>query len=265
MNPASRPVVLLQTGDTPPAIRARVGNFDRMFFACPGWPGQNAVRVHVQAGERPGRSELYRAAVITGSHDMVTDAPPWSEWLAGWLARAFGEGLPLFGVCYGHQLLARALGGRVGYLPGGPELGTMAVSLTEKGKGDPLLAGYPPAFAANLAHSQTVLEPPPEALVLGGSIRDPHQILGYGSRAWGVQFHPEFDREIMLTYLDYFAPSPAVDSPPAGDTPEVAELPGRFLELFEPGRPNRGFPGGLYENGARTLDRRAPRQGRGNK
>lgn len=60
-----------------------------------------------------------------------------------------------------------------------------------------MLASMPGEFDAFLTHEQTVLVPPDEAIVLGRSDHDPHQILRYGPRAVSVQFHPEFTPEIM--------------------------------------------------------------------
>ena len=92
---------------------------------------------------------------------MVTDREPWSEDTAAWLREAAAAGLPMFGVCYGHQLLAHALGGKVGYNPTGSELGTQTVELLPPAAGDQLLDGLPASFPAQMLHAQTVLQPPP--------------------------------------------------------------------------------------------------------
>lgn len=74
---------------------------------------------------------------------MVTERADWSERTAGWIRNAMDAELPLFGVCYGHQLMAHALGGRVDYLPGGREIGTLPIALTPQGANDPFSAKLP--------------------------------------------------------------------------------------------------------------------------
>ena len=64
-------------------------------------------------------------AVVTGSHAMVSHREPWSEATGAWLAQLVAHGTPLLGICFGHQLLAHALGGEAGNHPGGPEIGTV--------------------------------------------------------------------------------------------------------------------------------------------
>ena len=137
--------------------------------------------------------------MITGSAAMVTERAAWSERTAGWIRDAMDIELPLFGVCYGHQLMAHALGGRVDYLPGGREIGTQSIELTLAAATDPL--ALPASFRAHTTHEQSVLEPPAGSTVLARSTRDPHQLLRYGPHAISTQFHPEFNAEVMRAYI----------------------------------------------------------------
>jgi GMP synthase (glutamine-hydrolysing) len=109
--------------------------------------------------------------------------------------------LPMFGVCYGHQLMAHALGGRVDYLPGGREIGTLPIVLTDAAASDPLTVRLPSTFRAHTTHEQSVLEPPRGTVVLARSARDPHHLLRYGPHALSVQFHPEFNADVMRAYI----------------------------------------------------------------
>ncbi|MDR1611454.1 MAG: glutamine amidotransferase [Planctomycetota bacterium] len=200
-----RPILILQTGDAPEDICSRHGNFDSMFLRMGGLDSGSVSIVHAAKGGDPGDPAGYRGCIITGSHSMVTEPEPWSENAADWLRRAFGKSLPLFGVCYGHQLLAKAMGGVVDYLPGGQETGTLTVVLAESSSHDPLLEGFPPRFPVNLAHSQAVVETPPGAWVMAESERDKRQIIVYGALTYGVQFHPEFSGGVIRDYLDLAA------------------------------------------------------------
>jgi GMP synthase (glutamine-hydrolysing) len=149
----------------------------------------------------PREPSIYGGVIVTGSLSMVTDRPNWSVRLQGLLLKIMDDGLPLFGVCYGHQLLAYALGGHVDYHPLGMEQGTHMIHLKVKPSANPLLKGLPKSFPANLSHSQAVLDPPKSAQVLASSDHDPHQMLAYGDNAVTVQFHPEFDRRAMEGFV----------------------------------------------------------------
>lgn len=196
------PILILQTGGPPHAVGAAYGGFDRMVGEVAGLPAGRLARVAAYKGEKPEAPARYAAALITGSRANVTDHAPWSEACAGWVRAAMDASLPLFGICYGHQLMSYALGGRVDYLDGGREIGTCQVELAAEAAGDPLLADMPPLFAAHFIHEQTVAEPPAGAVVLARNGRDRHQMLRYGPRALSVQFHPEFTAPVMRAYFD---------------------------------------------------------------
>jgi GMP synthase (glutamine-hydrolysing) len=141
------------------------------------------------------------AAVITGSGAMVTERLDWSERTAGWLRDAVQAKLPMLGVCYGHQLLAHALGGRVDYNPRGREIGTVEIACLPAASDDPLFGKLSAGFPAQATHLQSVLQPPSEAVVLARSIQDDCQAVRYAPRVWGLQFHPEFGVRQMRAYL----------------------------------------------------------------
>ena len=193
--------LIVQTGSTLPAVRARHGDFPDWFRRGLGVPHDaiDIVRAHVD--ERLPAVAAYAGAIVTGSPAMVSERPAWSEATAAWLRDALGTGLPILGVCYGHQLLAHALGGRVDYHPNGREVGTVRIERLDSGADDALLGGTPVQFAAHASHQQSVLELPPGAVVLARSAHDPHHAVRYAPAVWGLQFHPEFSAEIMQGYL----------------------------------------------------------------
>lgn len=229
-----KPLLLMQAGDAPEFILRTCGNFDALFVRAAALAGSKFEIVNIARGETPGPHARYDSVLVTGSHSMVTDREAWSESAAVWLAGAVETGLPVFGVCYGHQLLAHALGGEVGYHPRGMELGTFDVFLTDAGRGDPFLAETPRRFTANLSHSQTILRLPSGAASLGFSDHDPHQIVRYSPTALSVQFHPEFGEKEMRSYLDFNrlgnpASARAQNTLPASDTPWAKSLLTRFV------------------------------------
>lgn len=196
-----KPVLIIRTGRAPEPIRARHGDFPHWFRLGAGLHPQQLRIVDVAVGEALPPPHEVAGAIITGSAAMVTTRESWSERTAGWIRDAMDAELPLFGVCYGHQLMAHALGGRVDYLPGGREIGTQTIELTALAARDPLAAALSASFRAHTTHEQSVLEPPAGAMVLARSARDPHQLLRYGPHAVSAQFHPEFNAEVMRAYI----------------------------------------------------------------
>jgi GMP synthase (glutamine-hydrolysing) len=107
----------------------------------------------------------------------------------------------VLGICYGHQLLAHALGGRVDWNPRGREMGTVAIELHEDARHDPLFHALPARFHAQATHLQSVTTPPPGAAVLARSALDDCHAFRWGASAWGLQFHPEFSTTHMRGYI----------------------------------------------------------------
>ncbi len=198
----SKPLLVVQTGNAAPDIAHRHDDIANIFIRLGGIDPARAAIVYAARGETPLPPAAYSGAIITGSPFMVTDRLPWSEKLAVWLREALDAALPLLAVCYGHQLLAHALGGVVDYHPRGMELGTKPIRLASPAAAHPLLAAVPPVFTANLSHSQAVIRVPSGGVVLAASDHDPHQIIGYGEHALSVQFHPEFDGAIMRDFIE---------------------------------------------------------------
>lgn len=196
-----KPLLIIETGHAPGPIRARLGDFAHWFRVAMRVSPTRIHRVDVEAGQALPPPRMCAGAVITGSAAMVTDKHPWSEDTAAWIVDAMHAQLPLFGVCYGHQLMAHALGGRVGELPGGREIGTQAIELLPAAGDDMLLRGMPACFRTHTTHRQSVLELPAQARVLARSQQEPHQILRYGERAVSTQFHPEFSVAAMQAYV----------------------------------------------------------------
>ncbi|MEZ5405248.1 MAG: type 1 glutamine amidotransferase [Verrucomicrobiia bacterium] len=107
------------------------------------------------------------------------------------------KGKAILGICYGHQLLARACGGLVHYNPQGWEIGFLPVTLTPQGKASPLFQSMPETFLAIESHHDIVADLPPEAVWLAKSEKTRHQAFQIGKAAFGVQFHPEMNRTIL--------------------------------------------------------------------
>ena len=197
----SRALVILKMGYTFPELAEEVGDFEDWVSLGLGLPDETVQVIDARGGgDLPAASDTV-AVVTTGSHDMVTDRPRWSERAAEWLQELTAQQVPVLGICYGHQLLAQSFGGRVGDNPKGREVGMVTVTCQPDGGRDIIIGTLPPTFKAHSSHTQSVLELPPGAVRLATTDMDENHAFRIGSYTWGIQFHPEFSPSVMRRYI----------------------------------------------------------------
>ena len=197
----SNKVLIIKTGNTIPSLRAENEDFEGWFIRGTGLDSNCFVCCAVDKGESLPAIDDVVAAIVTGSPAYVTDLAPWNEIAAVYLRLLHEQQKPILGVCYGHQLLARAFGGVVGFHPKGREIGTIDVELTREAASDLLFDKMPEKFSAQASHQQSVLSLPDEAVLLAKNSFDAHHAFRLGSSTWGVQFHPEFSAHVMSSYI----------------------------------------------------------------
>jgi GMP synthase (glutamine-hydrolysing) len=196
----SRPLLIIETGKPIDALRRHRG-FGHWIRVAAGLRANEVLCRQVAAGEPLPDRDRCAGVLVSGSSAMVTDREAWSERCADWLRAAHEHGVPLLGICYGHQLLAHALGGRVDFHPCGREIGTVQLRCQPHTQTDPLFRGLPAQFRAQMSHLQSVIQAPPAALSLACSTHEPHAALHFGACSWGLQFHPEFSVLHMRGYI----------------------------------------------------------------
>jgi GMP synthase (glutamine-hydrolysing) len=200
---ALKPIALIKTGGTIPDIKREYGDFEEWFSA--GLGDVDVQQVDVYENQPLPPLENLAGIVITGSASMVSHKEDWSEKTAAWLKQAVEADVPVLGVCYGHQLLAQALGGVVGPNPNGRQIGTVTATMLESSANDPLLGELPSTYEVQTSHSESVLEMPPGATRLATSPKDDNFVIRFADKVWGVQYHPEFSAPVMAKYITYRA------------------------------------------------------------
>jgi GMP synthase (glutamine-hydrolysing) len=195
--------IIIKTGSTLESLISTKGDFEDWFLQHLGLPKEEVQIINVQNNESLPDFIGVSGVLITGSHSMVSSKEDWSEKAAAWIKGAVEGLIPVLGVCFGHQLLAYALGGKVGPNPKGLEGGTILLETTSAAKTDPLFSDFDNSFCAQTVHFESVLTLPEGAIALAGNQHDPHHAFRYGDNAWGFQFHPEFDVEIISDYIRY--------------------------------------------------------------
>ena len=180
---------ILETGEPPAGVKERFGDYPSMFRRLFGEDAYDYSTFDVAGGALPGAVEGCGAYVVTGSSAGVYDALPWIDPLKDFLRSAKGQ-VPLIGVCFGHQIMAEAFGGKVIQSPKGWGVGLHRYRIEEP----QAWMDSPEPVAVPASHQDQVVELPPGARVIGGNDFCPMGMLDYGpARAISLQLHPEFD------------------------------------------------------------------------
>jgi GMP synthase (glutamine-hydrolysing) len=194
-------IFVIKAGDTFADLIEAKGNFEDWIISGLGLETDLVQVVNAERGEGLPGPDAVQGAVISGAHSMVTQDLSWSLNLERWTRQIIEAGIPILGICYGHQIMARAMGGEVDFHPRGTEIGTTQIHCLEGCKEDLLFSSLPTCFKVHVFHSQSVSVLPPGAEVLAENGFEPHQAFRMGAAAWGVQFHPEATAEVTRGYI----------------------------------------------------------------
>ena len=191
---------ILEAGDVVPDLRARYGDYPAMFERLLGAADASLefVTVHVVSGELPDDPHAADAWLVTGSRHGIYDDLPWIEPLKAFLRDCIAERVPVVGICFGHQLLAEALGGRAEKSDKGYGLGVQEYQVAAR---PGWMAEVPERFSVRALHGDQVTQVPEGATVLARSGHCEVAALAYGDPedpdAITLQPHPEFSKEFL--------------------------------------------------------------------
>ena len=223
-------IAILETGKPPAALIPRFGAYPAMFADLLGG-GFETITYDVEAGALPARATDHAAYLVTGSPAGVYEERPWIEPLKGFLRDARGQA-KLIGVCFGHQVMAEAFGGRVEKSERGWGVGLQTLAVRGAA---PFLNGER-TVAIPASHQDQIVVPPPAARVIASSPFSPYGVLAYTDQpALSMQFHPEFSPAFAKALIEARrdrlpeaeAAIASLDAP--NDREAVAEWMRRFL------------------------------------
>ncbi|MBF0623982.1 MAG: gamma-glutamyl-gamma-aminobutyrate hydrolase family protein [Magnetococcales bacterium] len=191
----------LRAGFTPPQLLGPFDDYVELFrrvFAR-HWPEAVLRLYEVQRLELPRSPDECDVYLCSGSSSSVFDPEPWIPPLLDMTRRIVQAGRPFLGICFGHQLIAQALGGRVERATGGWGLGVKTLQITEH---LPWMTPKRDVVRLHFCHQDQVVRLPPGGRVIGVTGHCPVAALAVGQHCLGIQGHPEFDRDLMTALLD---------------------------------------------------------------
>ncbi|WP_419840862.1 glutamine amidotransferase-related protein [Candidatus Poriferisodalis sp.] len=232
---------LLRCDDPVPELRSICGTYADMFARLIRHvdPSVQLDTFSLPDGQWPGDLDAYDGWMTTGTRASVYDDVPWIRDFADFVRRLHAERRKMFGVCFGHQMIAHALGGVVARAAHGWTVGAHVWSIREQRRWMD-----PPAAQIRLMHSHQdqVLTLPPGGAVLAGSDRCPMAMLAVGEHLVGIQGHPEFQPEFVgplyESRIELLGAEAVAQAQASLEAPCSQELVARWMLRFFATRPN---------------------------
>ncbi len=228
-------IAVLITGDPIATVRQCVESFTPLIRDAAGSLDATWLEIDLRNEARLPDAREFAACIVAGSPHSVTERAPWMLRAEAYLRDARGLGTALFGICFGHQLMASAFGGRVALNPKGREMGLCLAK--------PVCANTEVQWPAEpigvlMSHGDTVTALAPASRVLATTEREAHAAIDYGNACISTQFHPEFTPSVLRCYLEHYRQQMEAQGDDVEqliaclrETPRARELLRRFMIL----------------------------------
>lgn len=184
-------------------VKKKYGGYFGVFARMLGEEGETWDMFRVAGGEFPEDEEIgeYDGFVITGSCNDAHGNDPWICKLLNLLVKLDSLKKKVLGICFGHQILSRALGGKVCRNISGWDIGVATVHFSSSSKQIGSLK-MPALLSIIECHRDEVTELPPQAEVMAWSEKTGVEMFRYGDHIMGIQGHPEYTKDILLHLID---------------------------------------------------------------
>ena len=182
---------ILQTGHAPDTLLPDTGDYDAMFATLLSGHGYSFETYPVVDGIFPENATACDAWLITGSRHGAYESHPWIPPLEELIRQIRASGRPLIGVCFGHQIIAQALGGKVEKFSGGWSVGPQSYEINGK------------SMTLNAWHQDQVTQNPPGARVIGSSDFCANAAMVIGDNILTIQPHPEYGADFISGLIDH--------------------------------------------------------------
>jgi GMP synthase-like glutamine amidotransferase len=190
-------VTILETGRAPGRLSEDYPRYPDMFASLLSKADKTLAfrTVALVDGSPPPDPASCEAILITGSPAGVYESTPWMGQLRAFVREAFEAKTPMIGVCFGHQIIADAMGGVVRKSEKGWGIGRHTYDIVEH---RPWMNEPRPAISLSVSHQDQVIEPPGDAVTLARSSHTDHAMLVYESApVMSLQGHPEFSDDFI--------------------------------------------------------------------